>query len=96
MTIQTSLAALALAAIPFLATACDEADEVIDCTQICERYQDCVDDEYDVDDCVDRCETNADEDEDFAEATDACETCLDDQSCGESFDCVDECVGIVP
>jgi hypothetical protein len=84
------------AALTGLTGCADEVDELFDCTQICERYSDCFDADYDVDSCVNRCEDNADADEDFAEQADACETCLDDRSCTGSFACVSECAGIVP
>ncbi len=75
----------------------DEIDELFDCSQICNRYEECIDGDYDVDGCIDRCETNADEEEGFAERADNCETCLDgDDSCAESLPCADDCVGIVP
>lgn len=76
--------------------ACDKADEVFDCAQICNRYSDCFDADYDVGECVDRCEDNAANDDAFSDAADACENCLDDRSCTGSFACADECIGIVP
>ncbi len=80
-----------------LASGCaDEVDQAFDCSQICNRYSDCFDADYDVDACEDRCRDNADADEDFAEQADGCETCLDDRSCSGSFACVDECAGVVP
>jgi hypothetical protein len=84
------------ASLSALAGCAHDIDETIDSTQICERYSDCFDADYDVSSCVDRCEDNADADEDFADHADACENCLDDRSCTGSFACVDECAGIVP
>lgn len=66
------------------------------CNSICERYQDCFDSEYDVRSCTDRCVRRAREDEEFEERLRGCENCVEDQACAESFDCVDECAGIVP
>lgn len=79
----------------FLAGAgCDEAEQAIDCNQICNRYSDCVDDDYDVSACRDRCEDMLDEDPNGA---DECEACIDDRSCtGAVFNCAAECAGIVP
>lgn len=85
----------ALLAVPALA-ACDAADRAFDCQSICERYADCFDADYDVGTCADRCEDNAERDADFDEHADDCESCIDDRSCGESFACADECIGIVP
>jgi len=76
---------------------CDSVDRKFDCTQICQRYSDCFDSEYDVSGCVDRCEQNAEDSKDFDRKADDCENCLDDRSCaGSTFSCADECVGIVP
>lgn len=88
------LSALALTVVPL--TACDEADEAVDCAMICERYSDCFDAEYDTEACRGRCEENADTVADFDDKADACENCLDDRSCTGSFACADECLGIVP
>jgi hypothetical protein len=77
-------------------TACGEADEAIDCAKICNKYAECVEEDYDETACIERCETKADEDENFAEATDDCESCIDERSCGESWVCIDECIAIVP
>lgn len=75
----------------------DEIDEQFDCIAICDKYADCVSDDYDVDDCADRCETSADEVQGFADKADACESCIDDRSCVEAaFPCASECSGIVP
>lgn len=87
---------MAIPAAAITASCADDVEEAFNCQQICQRYDDCVDDDYDVTACIDRCEENADADEDFAERADACEACLDDRSCGESFPCVDECIGVVP
>ena len=94
-TIASLLSALALT-FAFASTGCDEVDERFDCAQICERYQDCFDNDYDVEACTNRCEDNADTQNGFADKADACENCLDDRSCTGSFACVSECGGIVP
>jgi hypothetical protein len=89
--------AFAFAASLFTGTAgCSEVDEAFDCQQICSRYADCFDAQYDVEACRNRCESNADTEDGFAAKADACETCLDDRSCTGSFACTSECVGIVP
>jgi hypothetical protein len=88
---------LAFASIIFAGSAgCSEVDEAFDCAQICGRYSDCFDANYDVDACRNRCESNADTEPGFADKADACENCLDDRSCTGSFACTSECVGIVP
>ena len=75
---------------------CSEVDERFDCAQICSRYSDCFDANYDVGACRNRCESNADNEPGFADKADSCETCLDDRSCSGSFACTSECIGIVP
>jgi hypothetical protein len=78
------------------AAGCSEVDERFDCAQICSRYSDCFDADYDVDTCRNRCESKADTEAGFADKADACENCLDDRSCSGSFACTSECIGIVP
>ena len=75
---------------------CDDIDRAFDCSQICDRYRDCFDADYNVDACVDKCEDRAGDSEEFDDHADDCENCLDDRSCGESFACVGQCLGIVP
>lgn len=96
MTLSTRFPLLSALALSLGLAACDDADELFDCAQICERYADCFDADYDVGECTSRCEDNADTDDQFAERADDCEACLDDRSCTGSFACAAECVGIVP
>ena len=66
------------------------------CGQICERYRDCFDSEYDVSDCVDDCVDESRDDSEYREQVDVCETCIEDRSCTESFGCTAECANVVP
>jgi hypothetical protein len=66
------------------------------CGQICERYRDCFDSDYDVGDCVDDCVDESRDDDEYKEQVDVCETCIQDRSCSESFGCTAQCAGIVP
>ncbi len=76
---------------------CSEVDEAIDCNQICNRYKDCFDANYDVSACASRCESNADNVANYADKVDACENCIDDRSCASAtFGCAAECSTIVP
>ena len=59
----------------------DDAEDVVDCIDVCDRYQDCVDDDYDVDDCVDRCEDEADDSDAWRDRLRSCSECIDDRSC---------------
>jgi hypothetical protein len=83
---------LALASV----SGCSDIEEAIDCADICNRYADCYDIDYDTGACASRCRANADDDRDFADAANACETCLDDRSCTGSFVYTEECRGVVP
>lgn len=77
------------------------AEDVIttapDCADVCNRYQECFeDDDYDVDDCIQNCTDAAIDDEEHQERVEACSDCLD-RTCAEAaFACPLECAGIVP
>jgi hypothetical protein len=72
-------------------------DEATDCDQVCARYADCFDSQYDEAACRSRCENRAAMVSGFADELDVCETCMDDKSCSEaSFNCSDACDQIVP
>jgi hypothetical protein len=76
---------------------CDEADETIDCAQICSKYNDCIDDDVDQTECIDQCEDKADRNDDAADAVDDCENCLDGTSCVEAtFQCGIQCAPFLP
>lgn len=45
---------------------CDEAEELEDCIGVCQAYEDCVEEDYDVSACVDECQELADQDDDYA------------------------------
>ena len=78
-------------------SAADEVSNTIDCGQVCARYSDCFDADYDVEGCTDRCENSADASEDKERRLEMCDACIDDRSCGDAtFNCADDCVGIVP
>ena len=72
----------------------NEIGELIECAQVCESYDDCVDDAYDQTECTDRCE-------DYADVSDAnetqvfdCDDCFNELEC--SADCNSRCAGITP
>jgi len=87
---------VASAALGLLVGGCDEAEELIDCRQICEAKQDCVDDSYDVDACTTDCEDRSDRDEDFRRDAHECEACIDDRACAEQSACFDTCPILSP
>lgn len=90
MNFPTKIIALSIFTLPMF-LGCSNVAERIDCSKVCNRYQECFDSDYDVDKCVDECSN----DDDVNEA-DQCEACIDGASCTESFACVSECAGIVP
>ena len=91
------LAALVLGTLGSVFAGCDDSEDAVDCIDVCDRYQDCVDDDYDVDDCVDSCEDEADDSEAWRDRLQACSTCIDDRSCASAtFACSTECADIVP
>lgn len=72
-------------------------DRAYDCDQICDKYRDCADANYDDGACADRCRDNAGDDEAYEDKADECQACIDDRSCvGAAVGCATECAGIVP
>jgi len=78
--------------------AADRIDNRLDCRQICARYEDCADADYDTEDCRENCRDTANDNAAFEKKVEKCSDCLDgDNSCTEdAFKCSDDCVGIVP
>lgn len=81
--------------------ACDSADRIdnrLDCRQICDRYAECIDDDYDVGACREQCRDSANDDGDFEGRVEECSDCIDngDSCAADTFQCAAECVGIVP
>ncbi len=78
-------------------SAADEVSDSIDCSSVCHRYSDCFDADYDTDGCSDRCESDASNNEDRQRRLHLCDDCINERSCtGATFNCADDCVGIVP
>ncbi|MEZ4301640.1 MAG: hypothetical protein R3B70_42290 [Polyangiaceae bacterium] len=76
---------------------CSQVENAVNCHAICERYQSCFNDEYDTAACEDECRTNAENDKGYAQKADICDACIDDESCASAtFNCADDCIGIVP
>lgn len=69
----------------------------ITCRDVCGRYKDCIDSNFNVDNCTTKCENDAAASEQKEQKLNTCETCLDDKSCTDSvFRCGVECAGVVP
>lgn len=66
------------------------------CDISCERYQECVDSDFDVERCADTCSTRS-EDADFEAQAKECAQCVADQdTCSETTErCWDDCLGVV-
>lgn len=82
----------AVAAMP----ACDAIEHAYDCNQICNRYKECFNSDYDTSACASKCRDKAN-DTDFGNHAESCQGCIEGKSCvGASFSCAGECSGIVP
>jgi hypothetical protein len=99
MTMRSSLRHLTLTLITAFALAlgtggCSEIGEAIDCEQMCEQMQTCVDGDLDVHRCSDRCEDKADSSR-LREQLDDCTDCLDrDYACAEVPDHCTACAEV--
>ncbi len=80
-------------------TSCSDnaIDRAYDCNEICDKYRDCADANYDSSACASRCRDNAADSEAFEDKADECQSCIDDRSCtSAAFGCGTECAGIAP
>jgi uncharacterized iron-regulated protein len=97
MMIKLGLAYLFSFSVAFAAMSCDAADRAYDCNQICNKYKDCADANYDASACTSECRDKAANSEAYEDQADACQACIDDRSCvGAAFGCGSECAAIVP
>jgi len=76
---------------------CDETQNAFNCSDLCNRYQDCFDKNYDANACSIRCQDSANDSQNFDERANSCQNCLNENSCAQAttFNCP-SCVGIVP
>ena len=73
---------------------CSAIGEAIDCHQMCEQLQVCIDGDLDVDRCADRCEDKADNDK-LRNQLDDCTDCLDQNyACSEVPDHCRSCQAV--
>jgi hypothetical protein len=76
---------------------CSAAQNAVDCSGICDRYQTCFDASYDTSACEQRCRDNANSDADYMAKSTDCDNCIGDKSCASAtFACGTQCAGIVP
>lgn len=72
-------------------------DAAKDCQQICNKFEDCVDSDFDTSACADRCRDLSDGDSDFQSKRDTCEACIDaNEACAEAgTQCAAECAPVI-
>ncbi|MEO6601961.1 MAG: hypothetical protein ABIQ16_18930 [Polyangiaceae bacterium] len=75
---------------------CSAADPItnkFDCKDVCQRYADCFDHNYDVDACNSRCQSDASNSDDKQNKLDDCHDCIGDaSSCVADFaECSSSC-----
>lgn len=80
---------------------CGEAEELYNCTRICETAGDCagmVGQDLDVTACINECEDESDVNPEFEQAAEACQECLEagEECTAENIPCTDECATVVP
>jgi hypothetical protein len=69
----------------------------VTCSDVCSRYAECFDDDYDVEGCTQRCTDDTTAEEEKEEKLELCDECIDDESCtGAVFNCTTECAQFVP
>lgn len=91
------VAALVVALAPACSSTVDEVTNTIDCRSVCQRYADCFNADYDVDGCTDKCQNSADSSDERQRKLKLCSDCIDERSCSSAtFNCADNCIGIVP
>jgi hypothetical protein len=71
----------------------DEADELLQCADICNAYIDCTNADTDLDACIDRCE---DQESNTTPAFEGCEDCVDSNACEQNeWQCATECAAVI-
>jgi hypothetical protein len=71
--------------------------DAVDCSSVCNRYRDCVDQGYDVGACESKCTSNAGKNRDFDDRLTHCQSCTEGRTCSETVaSCIPACVGVVP
>jgi hypothetical protein len=92
----SAVATLVIAGVGLVWSSCATVDSEVDCGRICDKYQACINPDYDISACDSRCEANGAERASTGDL-DACESCIDEATCGgQAHDCDDACAGVVP
>lgn len=67
-----------------------------DCRVSCEKYQECVSADFDIEKCTDTCSTKSESNKDFAANAEDCSSCVEKKVCSEATSrCWDECLAVV-
>jgi hypothetical protein len=67
-----------------------------DCRASCEKKQECVSSNLNVEECSQTCEQKAKEDKEFSSQAKACADCTKGKACSETMkQCLDECISVV-
>jgi hypothetical protein len=78
------------------AIACNDAKNVINCAEVCDKYKSCIDSDYDVASCTTKCEDTANDNSSRQRQLDDCDSCIEDRSCsGAVFNCSIECATVI-
>ncbi len=86
----------ALALVLASAIGCSDAENVITCHDVCSRYKDCFNEDYDVESCTNSCQADANGSDDKQARLNSCNACIDDKSCASAaFNCGTQCAGII-
>jgi len=92
----TWVATLLGLALALASTGCDSVDRAIDCDNVCQKYNDCVANDLDLDKCTQGCRDWSENSSTNDQALDDCADCIDGQSCvNATFGCADECAFIL-
>jgi hypothetical protein len=76
--------------------ACSDAKNVVSCAQVCDKYKDCINSDYDVASCTSKCEDKANDSADRQDQLESCHSCIEDRSCsGAVFNCTTECASVI-
>ena len=66
-----------------------------ECRAYCDYYQQCLEDDIEVNDCTNKCQDASDSNENHEAKAQECADCVGSRTCAASFDdCFDDCLGI--
>jgi hypothetical protein len=75
----------------------NQIENKITCHDVCQRYSDCYDKNYDVSGCTDRCTNDSTAEQEKDDKLKTCDDCIGDKSCvSATFNCATECSPFVP